>query len=130
MADRRKVGRRCVAGAPNKTSCGNDFYTEGITMHRFPIDPTVRAKWIRFVKRHRVDFNDPGKNTWLCSAHFEKTCFNLQIEGDFNLQRRLHRGSIPTRDTVVPNTEPAVLTERNKRQIRYLTSSFGRHVRV
>ena len=54
-----KGGRRCVAGAPNKTSCGNNPHTEGITMHQFPTDPVVRAQCVRFVQKHRGDFGEP-----------------------------------------------------------------------
>ena len=33
----------------------NTFYTPGISMHVFPLDSILRAKWVKFVQRHRVD---------------------------------------------------------------------------
>ena len=39
-------GKYCVAGAGNKKSCKNTSYTPGISMHVFPSDPRIRAKWI------------------------------------------------------------------------------------
>ena len=119
----RKGGRFCAAGTPNKESCMNTGYTPGISMHLFPSDPTVRAKWVKFVQRHRVDFKEPiGKYTSLCSAHFEQSCFEnslaSSLEGmeGIKLKRNLIRGSIPTRDSFVPGP-PQVLTEREKRQV-------------
>ena len=52
----RKGGRYCVAGAPNNQSCTNTNYTPGISMYQFPVDRAVREKWLKFVQRHRVDF--------------------------------------------------------------------------
>ena len=130
MADKRKKpkrGRRCIAGAPNKTSCGNSYYTEGITMHSFPSDPIIRAQWFRFVQRHRVDFSEPvNKHTCLCSAHFEDSCFIrdhsiVEVMTEVKMRRILIKGSVPTRDTVSPPSVE-VLTERKRRQVN---SSFA-----
>lgn len=126
----RKGGRYCVAGARNQQSCTNTFFTPGISMHMFPSDATVRAAWINFVQRHRVDFGEPiHKYASLCSAHFEQSCFQNSLastlEGmeGFKMKRNLIRGSIPTRDTVVPEG-PQVLSERQKQQVRDYYSSF------
>lgn len=122
--NKRKGGRRCVAGCPNKTSCSNNSYTEGITMHQFPTNPVVRAQWVRFVQRHRIDFGEPvNKYASLCSAHFDEACFTrdrsiLEIMGDQKVRRVLIKGSVPTRNTVLPPTTSTVLTERHKRQVR------------
>lgn len=69
MADKGKVkrgGRYCVAGGPNKTSCKNLSYTEGVSMHYFPSADDIRQKWTTFVLRHRKDFV-PSKTSTLCS---------------------------------------------------------------
>ena len=117
----RKGGRYCVAGGPNNQSCKNSSYTEGITMHQFPIDQIIRRKWVKFVQRHRKDFAEPiNKYAVLCSAHFEESCYTrrMNLEGAENLKlnRLLIRGSIPSRDAVVP-ASPAKLTKRAKRQV-------------
>ena len=136
MADRAKAvrrgGRYCVAGAPNNESCKNTMFTPGIKMHQFPRDPVVRAKWVKFVLRHRCDFSDPvSKYASLCSAHFEERCYSRNqsiLEGmeGLKMHRVLTKGSVPTRHTVVPPA-PEVLPDRSKRQVNgrlyYLYSS-------
>jgi len=112
-------GRYCVAGAPNGQSCKNTSYTPGITMHDFLKNPTVRAKWVKFIQRHRMDFAEPVvKYTLLCSVHFEQSCFENDLAWSIGLKKRrdLVKGSIPTRHTVLPEG-PEVLTERKKRQV-------------
>jgi len=135
MADRgkkamRRGGRYCVAGTPNKQSCKNTSYTPGISMHQFPSDPIIRAKWVKFVQRHRVDFAEPvAKHASLCSAHFEQSCYSgsfaLELKGmeGFKQNKVLVKGSVPTRHSVLPAT-PEVLTERKKRQVSKLTQSL------
>ena len=83
MAEKKKPvregGRYCVAGAPNNQSCTNTSYTPGISMHQFPVDRAVREKWLKFVQRHRLDFNEPiSKHAFLCSVHFERSWEQLQ----------------------------------------------------
>ena len=120
---KRRGGRYCVAGAPNLQSCKNTTFTEGITMHQFPSDPVIRGKWVKFVQRHRHDFREASKYASLCSAHFEDSCYTrsmpLQLEHmkEAKVVRVLIKGSLPTRDTVVPTT-PGPITNRRKRQVR------------
>ena len=120
-----KGGRRCVTGAPNKTSCGNNSHTDGIMMHQFPTDPVVRAQCVRFVQKHRVDFGEPvNQYASLCSAHFEESCFTRNrsiLEGmaASNVRRVLIKGSVPTRNTVLSPSADEFLTERNKRKVKF-----------
>ena len=126
MAERKKTerkgGRYCVAGAPNGQSCKNNSHTPGIRMHQFPTDPILRAKWIQFVRRHRANFNANSTYTSLCSAHFEESCYerpmlvNMELPEGSKMRSFLKKGSIPTRDAVVP-PGPEVLSERRKRQV-------------
>ena len=121
MAESKKAekpgGRYCIAGAPNKESCKNTGYTPGISMHTFPTEPKVRAKWVKFVQKHRFDFGEPASRyAALCSAHFERHCFQNYIAWSmgFAKGRDLIGGSIPTRDIIITEG-PEVLTERHKR---------------
>ena len=121
----RKGRRYCVAGSPNGESCTNTQYTPGISTHLFPLEPSVRAQWVKFVRRHRVDFGEPvGKFASVCSSHIEQSCFANSLayslpgmEG-IKIKRNLIPGSIPTRDTVLPEG-PQVLGERQKRQVSH-----------
>lgn len=119
----RKGGRYCVAGAPNNQSCTNTSYTPDISMHQFPVNPTVRAQWVKFVQLHRVDFGEPvAKCASLCSAHFEQSCYEsslaFSLDGMAQVKRNkvLIKGSAPTRHAVIPEG-PEVLTERKRRQV-------------
>ena len=117
--DKKKGGRYCLDGTPNHESCKNTSYTPGISMHLFPTEPTVRAKWLKFVRRHRVNFGEPiNKYGSLCLAHFEPSCFenSLASSMEYKRKRSLIAGSIPTRDTVLPEG-PEVLSGRRKRQV-------------
>ncbi|XP_053882479.1 THAP domain-containing protein 2 isoform X1 [Malaclemys terrapin pileata] len=54
----------------------------------FPLDPKRRKEWIRLVKRNNFV---PGKHTFLCSKHFESSCFDLTGQ-----TRRLRVDAVPT----------------------------------
>ena len=123
----KRGGRYCVAGGPNKTSCTNTSYTEGVSMHYFPSDENVKQAWIKFVRRHRKDFIS-SKSSSLCSVHFEDACFErraavLSPESDMKFKRFLVKGAIPTRDTVVPYSSPE--SKRNRRKVSPLLYSFA-----
>ena len=99
-------GQYCVAGAPNKESCKNSSYAPGISMHTLPAEPKVKAKWVKFVQKHCIDFDKPvSRYAALCSAHFEKHCFQNDIAWSIGFVKRrdLIGGSIPTRDTIIPD---------------------------
>ena len=119
----RRGGRYCVAGAPNNQSCTNSSNTPGIRMHQFPSDPVVRDKWVKFVRKHRRDFEPQSKYSSLCSAHFEESCYSRKLsvlsgmEEGTQIRAVLIQGAVPTRDTIVPAV-PGVLSERSKRQVR------------
>ena len=91
-------------------------------MHQFPKDPVVQRKWVKFVQRHRADFHESSvtKYTSLCSAHFVESCYTRNISldlGEHSKQNKvLIRGSIPTRDSVVPERTD-ILTGQRKCQV-------------
>ena len=118
--------RYCVADIPNRVSCKNRTFTGRIRMHQFPIDPVVRAKWVKFVQKHRPDFRDPkSKYASLCSAHFEESCYvkSLAVLAEMEdkgvkLNAVLRKDAVPTRDSVNPPA-PEEFSERTKRQVRF-----------
>ena len=65
-ASKGQRGRYCVAGAP-ASEVVNRSFTPGICMYKFPEDPVVRGKWVRFVRRQR---HEPGSTYTSLSAHF------------------------------------------------------------
>ena len=52
-----------MVGLPNGESCTNTQYTPGISTHLFPSEPSARAQWVKFVRRHRFDFGEPVKQS-------------------------------------------------------------------
>ena len=78
----KSLGKYCVTGGPGNVSCTNNSRTEGISMHLFPRDDVTRQKWVRFVRRHRANWQ-PSKTSVLCSVHFELSDFEQRL--DLNL---------------------------------------------
>ena len=85
----------------------------------------MRAKWAKFVRKHRPDFKDP-KCTALCSAHFEDDCYEykssvidtIEQSGRVNIRDYIKRTAVPTRrDTVVPAAPEEVPSDRTKGQV-------------
>lgn len=123
--EKKYLGKYCVAGGPNKSSCKNNFLTAGISMHEFPKkDSSLRKSWIQFVQRHRHDWQ-PSSYSCLCSAHFEASCFHNRI--DINLEgtsttrtkRLLDRSlAVPTVDTVSSERTSDAISSRERRQVR------------
>ena len=71
----KERGKELLLGRwPGGINCDNKTGTPNITMHYFPSDEKLRAKWTRFVRIHRKDFV-PKKSSCLCSAHFDESCF-------------------------------------------------------
>ena len=78
---------------------------------------------MKFVRRHRHDFEPQSKYASLCSVHFEETCYSWKLsvlsgmEEGTQIRAILIRGAVPTLDTIVPAV-PGALSERSKRQVR------------
>ena len=65
-----------------------------ISVHKSPIDKTLRAKWKAFVGTHRAHFNPDGRFA-VCSDHFSPDSFERSVYVDGTV-RRLKEGSFPT----------------------------------
>ena len=118
--DSRIEGKYCVAGGPGLVSCKNTSEMEGISTHLFPKDEAMRAKWERFVRKHRANFK-ATKWSVLCSVHFEPTCFTRRLDinvdqGD-RKKRRLYKDAVPTID-VAERTPPQEQSERERRLVK------------
>ena len=111
-------GKYCVAGGPGNVSCTNNSKTEGISMHMFPRDETIREKWVRFVQRHRAKWQ-PSKTSVLCSVHFDVSDFehrtDLSLGGSsFHSKRRLKKDAVPSKDCVEQQENAPTSRERRK----------------
>ncbi len=133
-----------MAGFPNGMSCSNSSRVPGISMHRFPKNLEVRKKWTKFVRRHRVNFDPESYKAgpFLCSAHFENTCYtkglsaNLEDFDNTNSKRFLSREAVPSIYKSQPTggsdempTEPT-MTKRAKRSASFfLTAQILLHTK-
>ena len=114
---KHSLGKYCVAGGPGNVSCTNNSKTEGISMHMFPRDDTIREKWVRFVQRHRAKWQ-PSKTSVLCSVHFDVSDFehrndlNLVDSSTFHSKRRLKKDAVPSKDCVGQQENAASSRER------------------
>ena len=87
----KERGKELLLGRwPGGINCDNKRGTPNITMHYFPSDEKLRAKWTRFVRIHRKDFVPKKSSCWF-SAHFDESCF---ING---VKRKEDRRATPTR---------------------------------
>ena len=134
IGKKRKCKIFCVAGGPNQKSCTNNGDTPGISMHQFPTDSSVRQQWVKFVRRHRLDFNpaEYSNRIYLCSAHFEPSCFSKRFAStleDFDTtgtKRFLLRGSIPTID--VASEDRNEISAKEKRLVSVLVNYYQIHM--
>ena len=116
---KRSSGKYCVAGGPGNVSCRNNSKTEGIAMHMFPQEDVIRDKWVRFVRRHRADWQ-PSKSSVFCSVHFDTSEFeqwpDLNLgDGSFRTKRWLKKNAVPTKDCV--ELQEIVVTPRERRKV-------------
>ena len=105
-----------MAGGPGLVSCTNRTHTEGVSIqrHMFPKEEVRRAKWERFVRKHRPNFK-AAQASVLCSVHFEQTCFHRLLNvGDSRQNRRLKETAVPAIDVAASNP----LKETSKRERR------------
>ena len=88
--------RRCIAAGCSTIS------GEGYSLHEFPRDDGLRAKWTRAVKLHRVGWKGPTASSVLCSKHFKPDCFITEgvryrdAVGIPAQKRRLKANAIPS----------------------------------
>ncbi|XP_068756296.1 uncharacterized protein [Montipora capricornis] len=61
---KRKPGKHCVVMFCNKTNA------DGVSLHQFPADESVRQKWIAFVRTKREPYSWTPGSGHICSDHF------------------------------------------------------------
>ena len=67
-------------------------------MHLFPRDDVTRQKWVRFVRRHRANWQ-PSKTSVL-SDFEQRLDLNLGEGSSFQTKRWLKKDAVPTKDCV------------------------------
>ncbi|XP_063388791.1 THAP domain-containing protein 6-like [Cydia fagiglandana] len=73
-----------------KSSKTSKFLTDGITFHRFPKNPEIKAKWIDATHRGQLWY--PCNTSVICSRHFTADNFH-QVTSQ---RRRLLSSAVPT----------------------------------
>ena len=97
---KRISGKYCVAGGPGNVSCTNNSKTEGVSMHMFPREDAIRDKWVRFVRRHRADWQ-PSKTSvnGFCVCLLNRSIQDLSVHFFWCVKRA--EESIPRVDSSV-----------------------------
>ena len=88
--------RHCAAAGCSSVS------GEGYSLHEFPSDDALRAKWTRAVKLQRIGWKGPTTASFLCCKHFEPDCF--VTEG----VRYCNAVGIPAKKWLKPNAIPTI----------------------
>ena len=109
------MGKRCVAGGCSNTPKSFANWEEVVSLHRFPNrdqDYHRYRLWVQFVQKHRADFNPTDKNgkhrvVFLCSKHFEDSCFANKQE---YLHHAAHAASSGEKPALLLLTKQAVST--------------------
>ncbi|XP_025113124.1 uncharacterized protein LOC112575462 isoform X1 [Pomacea canaliculata] len=92
---RNRTGKTCaVAECTGRNS-------DGISIHSFPSDPSLRKQWVQFVRVCRADFTTPTRNSVVCERHFAPECYPvtyrlMKQEGFVVRKKDLIPGSVPT----------------------------------
>ncbi|XP_056412472.1 THAP domain-containing protein 2 [Hyla sarda] len=69
--------------------CSNNSKRDNqVTFHRFPSNPDRRKQWLNLVNREHFS---PSLHTFLCSNHFEESCFDRTGQ-----TVRLRTNAVPT----------------------------------
>lgn len=89
----------------------------GISLHNSPVNKLMRAKWVKFVKLRRKNFNpDPEGGFGVCSKHFEASCFTRPVHVPGS-RRTLIPGSIPTIWKSKSDQELSAMSSRDRRMV-------------
>ena len=117
-------GKRCVAGGPNRVSCGNSQHTKGISIHHFPRkvkDHEQHLLWVRFVRWHRPNLN-PSDQSVLCGIHFDDASYTMRRDIALSLGMKVYLkpDAVPLIDVANMREEQVSLPlqAREKRQVR------------
>ena len=86
--------KRCIAARCSNTNA------DGVSLFRFPRDPSLRTKWNKQVQRTCADWKDATKYSVLCSDHFTSDSFEKEsfLAPGFGLakKKRLKPDAVPT----------------------------------
>ena len=96
---RRRTGFSCAVAECSGT------HADGLSLHQFPTDPSVRRQWINFVRTCRANFGPsfgtPTSNSRICSRHFTPDCYPVSYSLSESMglsvkQKKLQPGAVPT----------------------------------
>ena len=130
IVKRKRGGDYCVAGGPNKVSCKNSSYSEGISMHCFPKDEIVREKMDKFCSKNtektschqtsRVYVRRTLMKTVMRTGQFPSLISQIWSKPP-RFKRYLIKGSVPTKDVAGRTPEmPKTPSARQRRQVSTL----------
>ncbi|XP_006786344.1 uncharacterized protein LOC102794875 [Neolamprologus brichardi] len=78
-----------------------------ITFHRFPKDPEQRQKWLTVAQR---DEGSLRSNSYICSQHFDPSCYTLNEDGQPTLSSDAVPSIMPDEEVPIPSDEEVLLS--------------------
>ena len=113
----------CVPGCTNYSAT-----TENVSYHKIPKDPSLKNAWIACLRRDNLP---PLENSYVCSDHFEKECFESNLREQLTGQkykRKLKRDAVPScfsfSTSLPPKKIRASSENRTKRRSRHEVSTY------
>ncbi|CAK1589425.1 unnamed protein product [Parnassius mnemosyne] len=80
-----------------------------LTIHRFPVNKILKKKWLSVIGTENI--NPRHKMWYVCSMHFEESCFNRTLD-----VTRLHDNAVPSSSLIISDkTSRAVLRKKQNK---------------
>uniref|UniRef100_A0A2C9KEK5 THAP-type domain-containing protein n=1 Tax=Biomphalaria glabrata TaxID=6526 RepID=A0A2C9KEK5_BIOGL len=89
----------CCSSSNHKDKISKYADTEiNVSFHLFPRDEVLKGKWEKFIRLKSKYFTKAYANSYLCSNHFERSCFSnfIAVEMGFEQKLKLISGAVPT----------------------------------
>ena len=103
----------CVPGCVNYSAKSN-----GISYHKIPQDNQRRKAWLQRIRRANMP---PLENSYVCSEHFSKDSFKVNLRAEITGQkykRRLKEDAVPSEFSFRPAAKQQRLSSENRRRRR------------
>ena len=103
----------CVPGCVNYSAKSN-----GISYHKIPQDNQRRKAWLQRIMRANMP---PLENSYVCSEHFSKDSFKVNLRAEITGQkykRRLKEDAVPSEFSFRPAAKQQRLSSENRRRRR------------
>ena len=92
--------------------------TKSVSYHKIPTDQALQKAWIARIKRENLP---PVKNCYVCSEHFEDSCFEVNLMeklSGMKRKRKLKSDAVPSIFNFSSSTKPAKRRATSENRIK------------